>query len=127
LKILTLIARLLLGLMFTVFGANSVHFFMGSMPPLPPGLPGEFSHAMLESHYTQVVGVLMVISGLLFLINRYVPVALVILGPILFNILLFHALMLHKGFEVGVVAAILWFIVFYAYRAAFAGIFAAKA
>jgi putative oxidoreductase len=125
-KILTLVARLLLGLMFTVFGANSVHLFMG-MPSTIPGLAGEFSHAMMESHYTQVVGVLMVISGLLFLVNRFVPLALVILGPILVNILLFHALLMHAGFQAGVVATLLWFIVFYAHRAAFAGIFAAKA
>jgi putative oxidoreductase len=118
-KILTLVARLLLGLMFTVFGANSVHLFMG-MPSTIPGLAG-------ESHYTQVVGVLMVISGLLFLVNRFVPLALVILGPILVNILLFHALLMHAGFQAGVVATLLWFIVFYAHRAAFAGIFAAKA
>jgi hypothetical protein len=124
-KILTLIARLLLGLMFVVFGANSVHFFMGT-PPAIPGLAGDFSHAMMASHYTQVVGVLMVISGVLFLINRYVPLALVILGPILVNILLFHALLLHAGFQPGVFATVLWFIVFYAHRAAFVGIFAAK-
>jgi putative oxidoreductase len=126
-KILTLIARLLLGLMFTVFGANSVHFFMGKMPPRMPGIAGDFANALMESHYTQVIGVLMVIAGLLFLINRYVPLALAILGPILVNILLFHALLMHEGFQAGVVAAILWFIVFYAHRSAFAGIFAAKA
>ena len=125
-KILTLIARLLLGLMFTVFGANSVHFFMGT-PPAIPGLAGDFSHAMMESHYTQVVGVLMVVSGILFLINRYVPIALVILGPILVNILIFHALLMHAGFQPGVIATILWLIVFKAHRGAFAGIFAAKA
>ena len=124
-KILTLIARLLLGLMFTVFGANSIHFFMGT-PPTIPGLPGEFNHAMMESHYTAAVGVFMVISGLLFLVNRFVPLALVILGPILVNILLFHALLLHEGFQAGVVATILWFIVFYAHRSAFSGIFQAK-
>jgi putative oxidoreductase len=126
-KILTLIARLLLGLMFTVFGANSIHFFMGAAPPRMPGMAGDFASAMMDSHYTQVVGVLMVISGILFLINRFVPIALVILGPILFNILLFHALLMHEGFQAGVLATILWFIVFYAHRAAFAGIFAAKA
>jgi putative oxidoreductase len=126
-KILSLISRLLLGLMFTVFGANSIHFFMGKMPPRMPGTAGDFASALMDSHYTQVIGVLMVISGLLFLVNRYVPLALVILGPILVNILLFHALLMHEGFQAGVLATILWFIVFYAHRAAFAGIFTAKA
>jgi putative oxidoreductase len=124
-KILTLFARLLLGIMFVFFGSNGVHPFM-PMPPPPPGLAGQFSIALMDSHYMQVVSVLMVISGLLFLVNRFVPLALVLLGPILVNILLFHALILHAGFQLGVLATVLWFIVFYYHRAAFAGIFQAK-
>jgi hypothetical protein len=125
-KILTLVARLLLGAMFVFFGANVVHPFL-PMPPPPPGLAGQFFSALAESHFMLVVGTLMVISGLLFLANRFVPLALVLLGPILVNILLFHALILHTGFQPGVLATILWFIVFYYHRAAFAGIFVAKA
>lgn len=125
-KILTLVARLLLGIMFVFFGANGVHPFL-PMPPPPPGLAGQFSAALMESHYMQVVSSIMVISGLLFLVNRFVPLALVLLGPILVNILLFHALIFHSGFQLGAFATVLWFIIFYYHRAAFAGIFQAKA
>jgi hypothetical protein len=68
----------------------------------------------------------MVVSGILFLVNRFVALGLVLLGPVLVNILMFHLLILPDGFQAGVVLSLLWLLVFWQHRAAFAGIFSAK-
>jgi len=70
-----------------------------------------------------VVGAIMVVSGILFLVNRYVPLALVLLAPVLVNILLFHILMQPKGVAMGALATVLWFLVAYRVRSAFYGLF----
>jgi len=124
-KILTFISRFLLGLIFLVFGLNGFLHFI-SMPP-PSGVAGQFLGAMFGSNYLLVVSGLQVISGALLLINRYVPLALTILGPIIVNILLFHCLMNPAGIGLALLAAILWGVVFVGVRSAFAGIFQARA
>ena len=60
------------------------------------------------------------------MINRYVPLALTILGPIIVNILLFHGLMNPAGIGLAVFVTILWGVVFASVRSAFAGIFEAR-
>lgn len=90
-KIVAMIARYLLGLIFLVFGSNMFLNFI-PMGPMPPGLAGQFSAALFAAHYFYVVGAIMVISGVLFLVNRYVGLGLTLLGPVLFNILLFPLL-----------------------------------
>ena len=72
------------------------------------------------------VPAIQIIGGVLLLANRYVPLALTILGPVIANILLYHLTMDIKGIPPGLLAFILWLIVFYSVRYAFAGIFAAK-
>jgi putative oxidoreductase len=124
-KILVLISRLLLGLVFVVFGLNGfLHFIPAE---LPPGLAGQFVLALMQSHYVLFVSAIQVISGLLLLVNRYVPLALALLGPVIVNILLFHIFLLPQGLVIAVVVAILWFILFFRYREYFAGIFVQKA
>jgi len=125
-KIVNLIVRLLLGLMFVVFGSNGFLHFI-PMGELPKGLAGGYMAALFGTPYFYVVAAIMIVSGVLFLIGRFVPLALTILGPVLFNILLYHAFLNHQGFQPGVFATLLWLIVFYAHRGAFAGIFQAKA
>jgi putative oxidoreductase len=95
------------------------------MPP-PSGVAGQFLGAMFVSNYLLVVSGLQVISGALLLINRYVPLALAILAPIIVNILLFHALMNPAGIGLALLAAILWGVVFAGVRSAFSGIFQAR-
>jgi putative oxidoreductase len=125
-RVLTLIARLLLGLMFVVFGLNGFLNFI-NMGPLPSGLAGQFILSLVLSHYFWVVAALQVIGGVLLIVNRYVPLALVLLGPVIVNILLYHIFLLPAGIVLALVATILWFIVFYAYRQYFSGIFVQRA
>ena len=121
-KIVTLIARLLLGLIFVVFGLNGFLNFL-SMGPMPTGLAGQFIGALFLSHYFWVVAGLQVVGGLLLLVNRFVPLALVLLGPVIVNILLYHLFLNIGGVGLAIVVTILWFIVFYGHRQYFSGIF----
>ena len=82
--------------------------------------------ALAGTPYFYFVAAIMVITGLLFLVNRFVPLALMLLGPVLVNILLYHAFLHPQGFQPGAVATLLWLVVFFAHISAFAGIFRAK-
>jgi len=124
-KIAAMICRILLGLIFVVFGANGLHPFL-PMPPPPSGPAGQFVGALFLSHYAFVPFLCQLIAGLLLLANFYVPLALTILGAVIVNILCFHCFMEPKGLPLAIVVAILWFILFYAYRKSFAGLFERK-
>jgi len=124
-KILTLIARLLLGLIFFVLGLNGFLNFL-SMGPMPSGLAGQFVGALVLSHYFWVVAALQVAGGALLLVNRFVPFGLVLLGPVIVNILCYHLFLNPTGIALAIVVTILWLIVFYAHRQYFSGIFAQR-
>src|SRR5437667_667389 len=88
-RISTAISRVLLGLMFLIFGLNG---FLNFIPAPPPtGVAAQFIGAMFVSHYLAAVFALEIVAGALLLANRFVPAALTILGPLLVNIVLFHA------------------------------------
>ena len=124
-KIVTMIARYLLGLMFLVFGSNMFLQFI-PMGTIPPGLAGQFTVALFASHYFYVVGAIMVVSGILLLVNRYVGLGLTLLGPVLFNILVFHLLMNPRGIGMGAFATLLWALIAWEHRIVFAKLFAAR-
>ena len=125
-KIVFLVARLLLGLIFLVFGLNGFLNFI-SMGPMPTGLAGQFIGALVMSHYFWVVAALQVAGGALLLVNRFVPLALVLLGPVIVNIILYHVFLNPIGALPAIVVTILWLIVFYAHRQYFSGIFVQRA
>jgi len=124
-KIVTMIARYLLGLMFLVFGSNMFLSFI-PMGPLPPGLAGQFTAALFAAHYFYVVGAIMVVSAILLLLNRYVGLGLTLLGPVLFNILVYHLLMNPSGIGMGAFATVLWLLVGWEHRIVFERLFAAR-
>ena len=123
-KILTNVSRFLLGFIFLVFGLNGFLHFI-PMPP-PSGVAGQFLGSMFVTKYLVFVFAIQLIGGVLLLINRYVPIALTILGPIIVNILLFHGLMNPAGLGLALFVTILWAVVFVSVRSAFAGIFEAR-
>jgi len=120
-KIATLIARLLLGLIFVVFGSNAFLHFI-PMPPIPQNLAGDFVKVFFASGYVYVIGGLQVFGGLLLLIGRFVPLGLTILGAIIVNILLFHILMAPEGFPPAIVVTVLELFLLWRYRQSFAGL-----
>ena len=120
-KIATIIVRVLLGLVFVVFGSNIFLHFI-PMPPPPATLAGDFSKALMQSHYIYVVGLLQVIGGLLLLIGRYVPLGLTLLGPVIANILLFHIFLDRSGLPLAIIVAVLALFLLWRYRTNFAGL-----
>lgn len=124
-KIVVLIVRLLLGLVFLAFGLNAYLQFLKG--PIPGGLAGQFLQALSQSHYVLAIGAVQAVGGALLLINRYVPLALTILGPVVVNILLYHVLLNHEGIGGALIVAGFWLVLFFHLRQYFCGIFAAKA
>ncbi len=118
------IARYLMGVIFLVFGLNGFLHFI----PLPPpsGVAGQFMGALFVSHYLTLIFGLQVIAAVLLLANRYVPLALVVLAPVIVNILCFHALMAPSGLPLAIVVAVLWVLIFVEVRSAFAGLFQSR-
>ena len=120
-KILTIIARVLLGLIFVFFGSNGLLHFL-PMPPLPQGVTGEFLHSFFASGYVYVISGFQLIAGLLLLIGKFVPLGLTILGAIIVNIWAFHLLMAPEGLPPAVVVTVLELFLVWSYRDRFAGI-----
>ena len=119
-KLITVIARFLLGLIFLVFGLNGFLRFIPAPPP--SGTAGQFVGVLFVSHYLVPIFLLQIISAVLLLVNRYVPLALTLLAPIIVNILLIHILMLPTGLPLALVVTAAWIIVFLSVRSAFDGL-----
>jgi putative oxidoreductase len=117
-RTLILVARILLGLMFTVFGLN---FFFHFLPqPPPPPAAGAFAGALLATGYIfYLLKVLEVASGLALLSGFFVPLALTVLAPIIVNILFFHAFLAPAGLPLPLVILVLELFLAWAYREAF--------
>lgn len=123
-KIVAMIARILLGLMFVFSGLNGFLRFIPT-PPLT-GLVGQMNAVIFESKYWVVIFGCQLIGGVLLLVNRYVPLGLVILGPVIVNILCMHFLIMKQGQGVAIVVALLWSIVAWQNRRHLEGIFAQR-
>ena len=120
-KIATIVVRVLLGLVFVVFGSNGFLQFL-PMPPLPHDVTGDFLRAFFVSHYIYAVAACQVIGGLLLLIGRFVPLGLTILGPVIVNIVLFHIFLAVEGLPLALIIAALFLFLLWRYWAAFAAI-----
>ena len=120
-KIASLIARYLLGLIFFVFGLNGFLHFLPAPPP--PGVAGQFVGALFVSHFLVVVFLLELIPAILLLLNRYVPLALVLLSPVIVNIFLFHAFMAPSGIPLALIVVVLWLLTATSVKSAFSGLF----
>lgn len=120
----SVIARYLAGVIFLVLGLNGFLHFI----PLPPpdGVAGQFMGALFMSHYLILVFGLQVIAAVLLLANRFVPLALAILAPLIVNILAFHFLMAPSGLPLALLVTVLWVLTFVDARSAFAGLFQAR-
>jgi putative oxidoreductase len=120
-KIASIIARYLLGLIFFVFGLNGFLHFIPGAPP--PGLAAQFVEAIIASHLSWVIFGVQALGGALLLVNRFVPFALVILGPVIVNIFFFHLFMAPSGLPLACVVIALWIILAVRNKKHLAGIF----
>src|ERR1700758_2879243 len=123
-QIASAIARYLAGVIFFVMGLNGFLHFI----PLPPpaGVAGQFMGALYVSHYLWVIFAFQVVAGVLLLVNRYVPLAVAMLAPVIVNILSFHALMAPSGLPLALFVALLWAAIFIDVRPAFSGLFQSR-
>lgn len=122
-KYVIVIVRVLLGLVFVVFGSNAFLKFMGP-PPEMPGQAGAFMTALMSTGYMQVIAVLQVLGGLCLLLGaRFVPLGLTLLGPVIVNIVLFHVFLEPHGLWIGITVAALALFLLWIYRFKFPAIF----
>jgi uncharacterized membrane protein YphA (DoxX/SURF4 family) len=123
---LVLAARILLGLIFFVFGLN---FFLHFLPQPPmPEAAGAFAGAMFATGYLFVLlKVVEITSGLLLLAGRFVPLALALLAPIVVNIVFFHAFLAPAGIVLPLVVLALEIFLAWSYRAVYRPMLAARA
>ena len=121
-KYVIVIVRVLLGLMFAVFGSNAFLHFI----PMPEmhGQAGAFMTALASSGYLYVIAVLQVLGGLCLLLGaRFVPLGLTLLGPVIVNIVLYHLFLDTQGMPMAIVVAALSLFLLWIYRFKFPAIF----
>ena len=122
-KVVSTIARYLLGAIFLSFGSNL--FFNFLHPPMPTGVTGQFFGALVVTHYIYVIAFFQAAPAILLLINRYVPLGLILLAPILVGILFVHILFA-PGLPMALIVAALWILTAWPVRSAFSGLLQAR-
>jgi putative oxidoreductase len=121
-KYAIIIARVLLGLMFVVFGSNAFLHFI-PMPQME-GARGAFMGALFSSGYIYAIAALQVLGGLLLLLGaRFVALGLTLLGPVIVNIVLYHIFLDRNGLPVAFVVLLLSLFLLWVYRFKFPNIF----
>jgi len=120
-KMVEKIARYLLGCILLLFGVN---YFLGLLPY--PEMPVEamvFLRALKNTGYMFVlIKCVEIAVSILFLLNRFVPLAIVLIGPGIFNILLFHVFLDHGGLPMAVLLVGCWGILAAYHRDSFSSI-----
>jgi putative oxidoreductase len=122
-NIARLVARLLVGLLFVFAGTMG---FLITTPPALPGYAGTFNQVAFQSHWALFLACAQIAIGVLLLINRYVPVALIMLAAFLYNSFGFHITMALSGLWAPIVVTALGLLIAWPYRALFAPIFVAR-
>ena len=122
-NIARIVARILVGVLFAFAGIDA--FFI-TTPPALPGLAGTFNQVAFQSHWYIFLACAQIAIGGLLLVNRYVPVALIMLAAFLYNSFGFHITMAQSGLFAPIVVTALALVIAWPYRALFAPIFAAK-
>ena len=125
-KIATIILRILLGLVFLIFGLNKLHAFIPT-GPMPAGAAGVFIGVLISTKYFAIVGLLEALGGLFLLFNRFVPLGLSVLAPIIVNIFLYGLLMDRTGMPMAGAVTAMWLFLFWRYKNNFMPLFEAKA
>ena len=124
-KIIVLITRSLLGIVFLVFGFNFFFHFISSPPPT--GVAAEFAGGLFKAGYFfPFMKVIEISSGLFLLINRYTALFLVIIFPVTLNIFLYHAFLLPSGLIIALPLLLINLFLGYAYRSYYSGLFTSK-
>jgi len=119
---LSMILRILLGLVLVIFGANHIHSFMPAM--VLPKPAGDFMMALMATGYFfKFVGIYLVIIGLLLLTKKWLPFALIILAPFSVNVILFHLALAPAGVGPAAIVTLINILLIYDNWGRFKGLF----
>ena len=120
--------RLLMGVIFLVMGLNGfLNFIPQPSTPMPPAAVA-FMGAFMATHYMiQLISATQVIVAILLLSNRFVPLALVVIAPVIVNIVAFHAFLAPEGLSIAIVVAAMEVYLAWVYRDAFRPMLAMRA
>lgn len=124
-NVAAIVARILLGTIFCFAGACGF-FFANNPPPAPNAFVAEVQDVLMRSHWMLFVSAVQIIAGGLLIANRYVPLGLVLLGAVIYNILAFHLTIMPAGLPPALVVTLLYIIVAWPYRERFAAFFVAR-
>jgi putative oxidoreductase len=110
----TSILRVILALGLILFGFNK---FLGFMPlfEMPPAAANFMESIQNTGYVFYVVALLEIVIGLLLLIKKWVPFALILLAPISFNILLFHMFLDISDIWVAIIIVVINILLIYKY------------
>ncbi len=108
-----LVVRILLGVMMVIFGLNKFMGFM-PMPPLPEAANDFFGALGKSGYLLNVVGAVELITGVLFLLNKYTALAAVILFPVMLNALMFHIFLAPGAIAPALLAIVMNIVVLFA-------------
>jgi uncharacterized membrane protein YphA (DoxX/SURF4 family) len=126
-RYLTTAARILMGLVFLVFGLNGFLNFI----PQPPSLPDKvaaFLGALRETAYMlPLIFGTQLLVGVMLLVNLYVPIVLVVIAPVIVHIIAFHIFLNPSGIVPGLIVLALEIYLVYSYRSAYRGMLAIRA
>jgi len=126
-KIAVLITRIILGLIYLVFGINFFYPFLHMQAPPMSKAAGAFEGGLFGAGYFfPTMKAIEIISGIFLLVNRYTAFFALIVFPITLNIFLFHAFLSPAGLTMAAPMLILNLFLGYAYRKYYAPLFAAS-
>lgn len=130
-RFVPIIVRVLMGLGFTAFGLNAFYPFMGQGKGAEmPQAAMDFAGAMMKTGYMfKLVGGTQLVAGVLLLFGLFVPLALILLMPVLVNIILFHAFLSPApgAFAPGIVLMVLELYLAWVYRDYYRSLFVIRA
>jgi putative oxidoreductase len=119
-------ARIVLGLVFLAAGVSGF-FIINNPPPMPPGLAATFMNVFFQSRWALYINGVEIVAGILLLVKRYVPLALLATAAIIFNMSVFHLTMMLIGLPGPLLLLGLWIIVATQHRKVLEPLLAPKA
>lgn len=118
---LALAGRLVMGVIFVVFGLNGFLQFL-PMPPLPEKAMAMMGGLGASGYFFPFLKITEIVTGALLLVNKFVPLALTILAPVVLNIFLFHAFLDPSGLAMPIFLVIDLLFLAYVHRDAYSKI-----
>jgi putative oxidoreductase len=124
-KIAMIIVRTLMGLLF-LFASITFLFNLFPIPPMT-GTVKTFNEGLASvGYFFPLLKIVELICGLAFVVGRFVPLATVVIAPIIVQILFFHAFIDLTGLPVAIFLVLANSFVAYYYRKNYAGLLTAK-